>query len=178
MSLARNKHDKREVQLALVFIPRQHVGPHCDDLAASCRCVLSFVFIPEESLFNRMLLVEFGFTICVLGQAATALQLHQPRATPVNQLFPMNGWTPKPTSKPKSPLELLRRQDDPGLCGYLEGDLGSFDLLSLVSMDPNDRQITRSTAILGGAACTTTCIRGSAAALEPPSQTAMSTRRV
>lgn len=61
-----------------------------------------------------------------LGYLATGLQLQQPRATPANQLFPENGWTPKPTSAPKSSLELLRRQDDPGLCGYLEGDAGSF----------------------------------------------------
>ncbi|KAF9733225.1 hypothetical protein PMIN02_009988 [Paraphaeosphaeria minitans] len=57
-----------------------------------------------------------------LGQYTAALELHQPSVTPVNQLFPADGRTPRPTSAPKSPLELLRRQDDPGLCGYLEGD--------------------------------------------------------
>ena len=59
-----------------------------------------------------------------LNGVVGALQLHQPHATHVNQHYHENGWTPKPTAKPKPMIELFKRQDDFEFCGYLTGDGG------------------------------------------------------
>jgi hypothetical protein len=64
-------------------------------------------------------------TMIALGGVASAIQLQQARATPVNQNYHANGWTPKPTTKPRPLMELFRRQEDPAFCGYLEGDGGT-----------------------------------------------------
>jgi hypothetical protein len=53
-----------------------------------------------------------------------AIPYDGPVATPVLQRFADNGWTPKPTTAPRPLLELFKRQEDPGFCGYLEGDGG------------------------------------------------------
>lgn len=47
-----------------------------------------------------------------------------PNATPLLETFSFDGWTPKPTMGPR--LELLRRQDDPGLCGFVDGDSSEY----------------------------------------------------
>ena len=72
-----------------------------------------------------MLFVDLCVTLVPFAHYASALRPHQPLATRVNQPLPINGWTPRPTSRPKLPLDLIRKQDNPGLCGYLEGDLGT-----------------------------------------------------
>jgi len=85
----------------------------------------------EELLLKRrtyaMLLAELGLWTLVLGAAKLvgALQLAQPHATPVNNLFQANGWSPKPTSNPKLPVEIFRRQDSE-FCGFLEGSPRKF----------------------------------------------------
>jgi hypothetical protein len=67
-----------------------------------------------------------ALTIAALSTLVHAVAYDGPVATPVLQRFAANGWTPKPTTEARPLLELFRRQDDPGLCGYLEGDSGMF----------------------------------------------------
>ncbi|KAF1963322.1 hypothetical protein CC80DRAFT_541260 [Byssothecium circinans] len=71
--------------------------------------------------------LRFGvFLLSLMGMGATtALQLDQPHATPINRPFDANGWTPLPTSKPEPVLQLSKREADPALCGYLQGNSGT-----------------------------------------------------
>ncbi|KAF2195756.1 hypothetical protein K469DRAFT_545936 [Zopfia rhizophila CBS 207.26] len=59
-------------------------------------------------------------TLLGLGAIAAATPYDGPVATPSIKKYSADGWTPKPTSAPIR--ELFRRQEDPALCGYLEGD--------------------------------------------------------
>ncbi|KAF2687994.1 hypothetical protein K458DRAFT_485151 [Lentithecium fluviatile CBS 122367] len=74
-----------------------------------------------------MVMYSVATSMLALSGAVSAIQLNQPRATPVNKNYPANGWTPKPTTKPRPLLELFRRQEDPAFCGYLDGD-GDFPI--------------------------------------------------
>lgn len=69
---------------------------------------------------------RFVASLLALSGAASAIKPHMARATPVNQRYHEHGWTPKPTTRPKSLQELFKRQADPEFCGYLEGDRGMF----------------------------------------------------
>lgn len=68
---------------------------------------------------------SMGIYISLWG-SAVAFQLYQPLATLGDQFSPADGWTPRPTSAPISPSELFERRNDPGLCGYIQGDAGLF----------------------------------------------------
>ncbi|KAF2115564.1 hypothetical protein BDV96DRAFT_687478 [Lophiotrema nucula] len=67
-----------------------------------------------------MLLRCAEVVIVSLVAAVNAIKYPGPKATPATAGFPFDGWTPKPTSKPQ--LELLRRQDIPEFCGFVDGD--------------------------------------------------------
>jgi hypothetical protein len=63
--------------------------------------------------------------LVVLSGPVAGIAFPGPEATPIVKRLDANGWSPKPTSRPQPPLELLfRRQDDPSFCGYVEGDPG------------------------------------------------------
>jgi hypothetical protein len=60
-----------------------------------------------------------------LAYGAAGVAFNGPTATPIAQTLDANGFTPKPTNVARPALDLFRRQeDDPGFCGYLEGDPG------------------------------------------------------
>ena len=62
--------------------------------------------------------------VAILGLSAfaAAIAYDSPIPTQASAAFSADGWTPKPTSRPI--MELFRRDSDPELCGYLEGDPG------------------------------------------------------
>jgi hypothetical protein len=88
-----------------------------------------------------------ALTIAALSTLVHAVAYDGPVATPVLQRFAANGWTPKPTTEARPLLELFRRQDDPGLCGYLEGDSGMF--VFLISPQSTSRRGTQSSIVKG-----------------------------
>ncbi|KAF1848598.1 uncharacterized protein K460DRAFT_393645 [Cucurbitaria berberidis CBS 394.84] len=60
-----------------------------------------------------------AFSVTVYGVAFDG-----PLPTPIDDLLhaDINGWSPKPTNEPRSLPDLFRRQNDDGLCGYIQGD--------------------------------------------------------
>ena len=65
-------------------------------------------------------------TLLAFSATAYAVAFDGPLPTPINDLLQadINGWTPRPTNLPRSLPEIFRRQQDDGLCGYIEGDAG------------------------------------------------------
>ncbi|KAL6710563.1 hypothetical protein ACN47E_008611 [Coniothyrium glycines] len=63
---------------------------------------------------------------CLLAFSAStyALAFDGPEPTPALDIAALDGFTPKPTPKPRAVPELFRRQtsENAAICGYLEGD--------------------------------------------------------